>query len=173
MNEQHNASYDQNQIPEDERHVRVLSPGMLVFRRFVRNRLAIAGLIILVFMFSFSFLGGLFSPYTQAQVFHRDEMIMKEYASCMVNTDLRYTLCSGAAFPQAAYAQAALAVAGDDVRDERVLDHLGADLAGERAVGLHPAVLRGNGVRRLDVGAHPVDVDERRRDDDVDVARDV
>ncbi len=109
MDQQNDTSFDQNQNLDDECRVRVLSPGMLVFRRFVRNKLAIAGLIILVSMFSFSFLGGLFSPYAQAQVFQRDEMIMKEYASCMVNTDLRYTVCSGAAFPQTAYAQAALA----------------------------------------------------------------
>ena len=43
---------------DDERRVRVLSPGMLVFKRFVRNRLAITGLIILVVMFAFSLFGG-------------------------------------------------------------------------------------------------------------------
>ena len=95
---------------DDERRVRVLSPGMLVFKRFVRNKLAITGLIILVVMFAFAFLGGLFSPYGQSQVFKRDEEIMKEYATCMQSTDFRYTIREGAVFPDAARAQAALAI---------------------------------------------------------------
>ncbi len=99
---------------DDERRVRVLSPGMLVFKRFVRNRLAITGLIILVLMFAFSFLGGIFSPYTQSQVFKHDEEIMKEYATCTVSADLRYTVREGAVFPEAAHAQAALAISKGD-----------------------------------------------------------
>ena len=95
---------------DDERRVRVLSPGMLVFKRFMRNKLAITGLIILVVMFAFSFLGGLFSPYGQSQVFKHDEEIMKEYATCMQSTDFRYTIREGADFPDAARAQAALAI---------------------------------------------------------------
>ena len=40
----------------DDRRVKVLSPGMLVAKRFFRNRLAVTGLIILAIMFAFSFL---------------------------------------------------------------------------------------------------------------------
>ena len=47
---------------DDGRRVKVLSPGMMVFKRFIRNRLAIVGICILVFMFVFSFLGGVISP---------------------------------------------------------------------------------------------------------------
>ena len=32
---------------DDARRVKVLSPGMLVFKRFIRNKLAVAGIIIL------------------------------------------------------------------------------------------------------------------------------
>ena len=46
----------------DDRRVKVLSPGMLVAKRFFRNRLAVTGMAILVFMFVFSFIGGLISP---------------------------------------------------------------------------------------------------------------
>ena len=95
---------------DDERRVRVLSPGMLVFKRFMRNKLAIMGLIILVLMFSFSFLGGLISPYSQSKVFKHDEEIMKEYATCMTSTELRYTVRDGADFPESAHAQAVLAI---------------------------------------------------------------
>lgn len=42
---------------DDERRVKVLSPGQLVAKRFFRNRLAMVGLIILVTMFVFSFIG--------------------------------------------------------------------------------------------------------------------
>ena len=42
----------------DDRRVRTLSPGALVARRFLRNRVAVTGLVILAFMFVFSFIGG-------------------------------------------------------------------------------------------------------------------
>ncbi len=41
---------------DDARRVKVLSPGMLVFKRFIRNSLAVVGFVILLFMFIFSFL---------------------------------------------------------------------------------------------------------------------
>ncbi len=45
------------------------SPSVLVARRFFRNRLAIIGLIILLLIFLFSFVGGILTPYTESQVF--------------------------------------------------------------------------------------------------------
>ena len=36
--------------------IKVLSPGQLVFKRFINNRLAIVGSVVLIFMFVFSFL---------------------------------------------------------------------------------------------------------------------
>ena len=91
---------------DDERRVRVLSPGMLVFKRFMRNKLAITGLVILIVMFAFSFLGGIITPYGQSQVFKHDEAIMKEYATCVFSTDYRYTTRPGADFPDAAHPSA-------------------------------------------------------------------
>ena len=49
----------------DDRRVKVLSPGALVAKRFFRNRLAVVGLTMLIVMFVFSFIGGLISPYGQ------------------------------------------------------------------------------------------------------------
>jgi peptide/nickel transport system permease protein len=109
METKNNGSFGTQKL-DDERRVRVLSPGMLVFKRFVRNRLAITGLIILVLMFAFSFLGGIITPYGQSQVFKHDEEIMKEYATCMVSTDYRFTVRPGASLPEAAHAQAILAI---------------------------------------------------------------
>ena len=73
---------------DDARRVKVLSPGMLVLKRFFRNRLAIVGMVILVFMFLFSFLGPIFSPYTQTQVFTKTGSLAKEYAGAIYNLSL-------------------------------------------------------------------------------------
>ena len=80
---------------DDGRRVKVLSPGMMVFKRFIRNRLAIVGICILVFMFVFSFLGGLLSPYRQDQVFYKIDSANKEYAGAVVNTDYRFATVDG------------------------------------------------------------------------------
>lgn len=45
--------------------VKVLSPGMTVLKRFFRSRLSVFGLVTLVFLFLFSFVGPLFSPWTE------------------------------------------------------------------------------------------------------------
>ena len=94
-----------------EQNIRVFTPGELVSRRFRRNSLAITGLVILVLMFAFSFLGGLLSPYGQSQVFQQDETIQKDYASCAWIDEPRYTLREGAMLPETARAAAALAIA--------------------------------------------------------------
>ena len=94
---------------DDGRRVKVLSPGMMVFKRFIRNRLAILGICILVFMFSFSFIGGIVSPYRQDEVFYKYDKANKEYASAVVNTEYRYVLAEGAALPATARASFNLA----------------------------------------------------------------
>jgi len=43
--------------------VRVLSPGMIVAKRFFRSKLSIIGLVTLIFLFLFSFVGPLLSPW--------------------------------------------------------------------------------------------------------------
>lgn len=43
--------------------VKVLSPGMTVLKRFFRSKLSVIGLSILIFLFLFSFIGPLFSPW--------------------------------------------------------------------------------------------------------------
>lgn len=45
--------------------VKVLSPGMTVLKRFFRSKLSVIGLVILIILFVFSFLGPLFSPYEE------------------------------------------------------------------------------------------------------------
>ncbi len=94
----------------DEQRVKVLSPGMMVLKRFIRNRLAITGLIILVIMFLFSFLGGVLSPYRQDQTFDTTQVMLKEYAGATRNAELRYTVAPGSRFNKSAYAALILAI---------------------------------------------------------------
>lgn len=60
--------------------VKVLSPGQLVFKRFINNRLAIVGSLILIFMFVFSFIVPIFYPYRQTQIFYKYDNSVIDYA---------------------------------------------------------------------------------------------
>ena len=93
----------------DDRRVRTLSPGALVLRRFLRNRVAVTGLIILAFMFVFSFIGGAITPYKEDQLFYRNNEQKKQYAAIKENTEYRYTSAEGAKFPSVAQAKFVMA----------------------------------------------------------------
>ena len=95
---------------DDEQRVKVLSPGMMVAKRFFRNRLAMVGLIIIVCMFLFSFVGGMFAPYSEKQVFRTTETAIKDYAGVAENKDWQYSIADGKDFPAAAQAQMILAI---------------------------------------------------------------
>ena len=90
---------DQQQYSlNDDRRVKVLSPGALIAKRFFRNRLAVVGLVILVAMFLFSFVGGLVSPYGQDQTFSTLTKLNTQYAGITETTTRRYTAAEGADF---------------------------------------------------------------------------
>ncbi len=93
----------------DDRRVKTLSPTALVVKRFLRNRVAVTGLVILAFMFIFSFIGGLVSPYTENQLFYRHDKQSKQYAGVTENTELRYVEAEKGSFPQVARAKFVLA----------------------------------------------------------------
>jgi len=95
---------------DDARRVKVLSPGMLVFKRFIRNSLAVIGFGILTFMFLFAFLGPFFSPYTQTEVFKGLSSMSKDYAGATYNAELRYTVAEGETFGSSERAQFLLAL---------------------------------------------------------------
>ena len=88
-----------SQALDDEQRVKVLSPGMLVAKRFFRNKLAVAGLVILVTMFLFSFIGGMVSPYNESQVFRKTDHVWKDYAGATYNKSYIFTTANGAEFP--------------------------------------------------------------------------
>ena len=118
---------------DDEQRVKVLSPSMLVFKRFIRNRLAIVGVIFIAFMFVFSYIGGWVSPYGEDQVFYHNEQLEKDYASVTVNNDFRYTLAEGGEFSSLAQSEFILAVNQGDAAFEvsgksYTLEQLGEDL---------------------------------------------
>ena len=118
---------------DDEQRVKVLSPSMLVFKRFIRNRLAIVGVIFIAFMFVFSYIGGWVSPYGEDQVFYHNEQLEKDYASVTVNNDFRYTLAEGGEFSSLAQSKFILAVNQGDAAFEvsgksYTLEQLGEEL---------------------------------------------
>ncbi len=104
-----NVETKQNISLDDEQRIKVLSPTMLVMKRFIRNRLAITGLVFIVGMFLFSFVGGWLMPYEEDQVFKKYEEMYKVYGGITVNEDLKYTVVEGEEFPLIARSQFVLA----------------------------------------------------------------
>jgi peptide/nickel transport system permease protein len=95
---------------DDVQRVKVLSPAMLVFKRFIRSSLAITGLIFIIAMFLFSFVGGWVSPYSQSQIFTIYEEMSKDYAGVTENTEYKFTTVDGSEFPVIARSQFILAI---------------------------------------------------------------
>ena len=78
---------------DDSQRVKVLSPGRLVFKRFIRNRLAIVGTCILIFMFLFSFVGPFFYPYGQTDRFYKYDYLDADYAGAQLRTEFTNYAC--------------------------------------------------------------------------------
>lgn len=82
---------------DDLSRVKVLSPGRQVFKRFIRNRLAVFGSVMLILMFVFSFIGPLFYPYGQKQIFYKYEPRDVNYGMVKENTAYTgYDVANGA-----------------------------------------------------------------------------
>ena len=85
---------------DDTERVKVLSPGRLVTKRFIRNKLAMVGLVTLVLMFLFAFLGPVFYPYTQTQLFYKYDYLSVNYASATERTEnISYAIPGAPALP--------------------------------------------------------------------------
>ena len=90
------ANHDEGIHLDDVTRVKVLSPGRQVVKRFVRNRLAIFGLAVLIFMFAFCFLGPLFYPYGQTDLFYEYDTLSVDYALASQSTTYTgYTVDEG------------------------------------------------------------------------------
>ncbi len=78
---------DKKMTLDDAARVKVLSPGMLVFKRFIRNKLAIVGSAILIVMFLFAFIGPYFYRYGQTEVFNTYKPLNINYANAEERTE--------------------------------------------------------------------------------------
>ncbi len=104
-----NESSSTSQALDDEQRVKVLSPGMLVAKRFFRNKLAMVGLVIIVAMFLFAFVGGVISPYGESQVFRKTEVSWKDFAGATYNDTWIFSTKEGEEFPASAQQKFVLA----------------------------------------------------------------
>lgn len=63
MNEEFNQSTEKIQIEK------IITPGQMVMKRFLRNKLAIVGIVLIATMLIFSFIGPFFSSYGEYDIF--------------------------------------------------------------------------------------------------------
>lgn len=85
--EQNKKSVENEELHlDDVSRVKVLSPGRQVFKRFIRNRLAVFGSVVLIFMFAFSFLGPLFYAHGQTEIFYKYNNQNVNYALAKENS---------------------------------------------------------------------------------------
>lgn len=99
---------------DDEQRVKVLSPTALVMKRFFRNRLAITGLIFIIGMFIFSYVGGWLMPYGEDQVFKKYDAMYKVFAGITVNEELKYIIKDSEEFPLTDRSQFILAIGSQE-----------------------------------------------------------
>ncbi|MDF2542619.1 MAG: transporter permease subunit [Herbinix sp.] len=69
-NEQEQDEFEQSQV--------IMTPGQLVIKRFFRNKLAGVGLFIIIAMILFCFLGPIFSPYGEYEIFYVNKKTSEE-----------------------------------------------------------------------------------------------
>lgn len=98
---------------DDAARVKVLSPGMMVAKRFFRNKLAIVGIVIIIAMFLFSFIGGMLIPYSQSQVFYTTEEIKKDYAGATQIAQYQFQTVEGESLPADIYSKTMIAASTD------------------------------------------------------------
>lgn len=125
MANEENAKSNENMKLDDAQRVKVLSPGMLVAKRFFRNKLAIIGMVIIICMFLFSFLGGAIIPYSQSQVFYRTEEMKKDYAGATYIDDYQMYQAEDVTLPSDIFSKTILAIGKNqsiiETRDGSVL----------------------------------------------------
>ena len=95
---------------DDAARVKVLSPGMMVLKRFLRNRLAIVGMVIIVCMFLFAFVGGALYPYSESKVFYKTEEVLKDFAGATEIDQFQFQSADGAKLPSDINSKALIAV---------------------------------------------------------------
>ena len=122
---------------DDAQRVKVLSPGMLVAKRFFRNKLAIVGLAIITFMLLFTFLGAFITPYKESQVFYTTENMQKDYAGATVISDYQRYEKEDTEVPKDVYSKAILAM----TKNEAVFETRDKQKVAMRAIGEDAVIL--------------------------------
>ena len=69
-NQEEQDNFEKNQI--------ILTPGQLIMKRFLRNKLAVFGLCIILAISTFCFVGPLFSPYGEYEIFYINQVTGEE-----------------------------------------------------------------------------------------------
>ncbi|MCT4686406.1 oligopeptide ABC transporter permease [Vallitalea sp.] len=88
MLEKSKIDINDEQVTSNDREIvvdKIITPGQLVMKRFVRNKLAIIGIVILVSMFLISFIGPFFSPYGEYEIFFQKDGV--EFTEDIENYD--------------------------------------------------------------------------------------
>ncbi len=117
---------------DDEQRVKILSPGLLVFKRFIRNKLAITGSMFILAMFLFSFVGGWLMPYGEDEIFTEYVDMSKVFGGVAVNNEYTFITADGNDFPMVARAQFVLAANKENtVFDSQDVDYSLEKLADE------------------------------------------
>jgi len=107
--EEYKNNQDNNISLDDDQRIKILSPWMLVFKRFIRNRLAITGAVFILGMFIFSYIGGWLMPYDEDQVFTKYTDMSKVFGGVSINDEYKFITKDGTDFPMIARAQFVLA----------------------------------------------------------------
>ena len=127
-----------NELELLEQKVRVLSPGMMVMKRFFRNRLAIVGLVIISCMFLFAFVGGAISPYTESQIFYTEEEMKKDYAGATVINEYHIYQKDGVELPSDILSKMTLAIVkGESTFESRTGGVFGLSKYTDNSYGLY------------------------------------
>ena len=69
-NQEETDIFEQKQI--------IMTPGQLIMKRFLRNKLAVLGLCIILAISLFCFIGPLFSPYQEYEIFYKNTVTGEE-----------------------------------------------------------------------------------------------
>lgn len=77
-------------------HEKIITPGQIVMKKFMRNKLAIAGIVILVIMAVFCYVGPFFSPYGEYEIFYKvsGQQEVEEYRNSDPNIPQNITINS-------------------------------------------------------------------------------
>lgn len=107
--EEYENNQENTMALDDEQRVKILSPGRLVFKRFIRNKLAITGSMFILAMFLFSFVGGWLMPYGEDEIFTEYVDMSKVFGGVAINDEYKFITVDGDEFPMVARAQFVLA----------------------------------------------------------------